>query len=99
MAAVDLTGLEMKQLDGQVSVDGTLSNSMITLPDWASEVHVYLDNATAGSFTMTDPSAGRPLPPQTWTRVWIAQRNNPNPARHLWVASASGTVTLHYLVY
>lgn len=100
MAAIDLSGLSQQQADGSGSVDATLGNNMITLPGWANELHLYLDNATAGTFTMTNPAAaGRPLPGQTWTRVWRAQKANPNQNLYLWVASASGSVTLHYLVY
>ena len=100
MAAIDLSGLEQKQADGSASVDATLANNLITLPGWANELHLYLDNATAGTFTLTNPAAaGRPLPAQTWTRVWVAQKANPDQNPYVWAASGGGSVTLHYLVY
>ena len=100
MAHKDLSGEARTQGDGSWSVDDTLANNMITLPDWASEFHLYLDNATAGTFTMTNPAvAGRPLPGQTWTRVWIQQGSNPTQNKYIWVASASGSVTMNYLIY
>lgn len=100
MANIDLSGEDRSQLDGSGSIDGTLANNLITLPGWASEVHLYLDNASAGTFTLNNPAAaGRPLPAQTWTRVWIQLKDSPTQNPYIWVASATGSVTLHYLVF
>jgi len=100
LATTDLNTLAFEQKDGSITIDATLANNLIKLPGWASEFHIYLASATAGTFTLTDPSgSGQPFAGETWTRVWRAQGNNPNQNRYVWVASGSGSVTLSYLLY
>lgn len=97
MADIDLTA-QTAQGDGQGSVDATLANNRIDLPEWANELNVYLDNAAAGSFSRSGTASGRPLPGQTWTRVWRRLPGRKQTSLAVWVASASGSVTLHWML-
>ena len=98
--AIDLSSVTRKQHDGQATIDGTLSNNLITLPGWVHEVHLYLADAAAdGSFSLVGTASGRPLPKQTYVKVWAWQGTNPSQGKHIWVASGSGSQTLHYLLF
>lgn len=97
---LDLSAESRRQLDGQATISTTLSANKMVLPGWVTRVDVYLDHTTAGTFTRTDPASGRPLPPQTWTRVWdaIPGAKEADQQRFIWFACGSSTQTLHFLV-
>ena len=100
MAHVDLSAVARQQTDGQATIDATLANNMISLPGWVNEVHLYINDATNdGSFSMAGTASGRPLPKQTWVKVWEQQAGNPVQKAFIWVASGSGSQTLHYLLF